>query len=186
MFKAHSFNYEKGVISVKIIMKSLLLIILLFTQASLIADEDITARTDLLRAAYLYKMGYFISTRPVENIINIGVIGEDNITRYLLQLQGTEGFEHRYNLMEFESIDNYQPMHVVYFPGRFYDDESMAVLLTHKSLIIGNEEFCWVRDYHVCLFQQGELLQFKANISQMKKTGISVSSRFLRLAIETR
>jgi hypothetical protein len=167
-------------------MKYYLLIILLFIPQALTAEDDITAKTDLLRAAYLYKMGYFISTRPVDDIINIGVIGEDNITRLLLQLQGTEGFEHRYNLMEFISIDDYQPMHVVYFPGRFYDDESMAILLTHQSLIIGNEEFCWVRDYHVCLFQQGDLLQFKANITQMKKTGITVSSRFLRLAIETR
>ena len=143
-------------------------------------------RTDKLRAVYMYKLGFFISTRPVDDVIQIGVIGEDPLMVQLTNLQGTKGFEQKYIIVEFDTIEDYRPMHVVYMPGRFYTQEKMKELLTHQSLVVGNDEFCWLRGYHVCLFQKNEKLVFKINKTQMDKTGISLSAKVMILADEIR
>ena len=167
-------------------MKYCLPIVFLFIQSVYSISEDITKTTDTLRAIYLYKMGLYVSTRPNTNIIKIGVIGEDRIIRMLNKLRKREGFEQKYEVHEFDELKSYQKMHVVYLPGRFYDQASMRSLLVQKTLVVGNNDFCWVRDYHICLFQDGDTLKFKANVSQMDKTGIKISSKLLRLSIETR
>lgn len=156
-------------------------------------DRDVidTRREYNVKGAFLYSFGRYV-TWPASAFPSrdapfvIGVLGEAPIDRVLQRIQETKTVQgRRIAVRHYESMDEYRRCHILFIAGSVESEEREQALRRLEEdpvLIVGETSKFAEAGGVVGFYIAGDSVRFKINVRSMRRKGLSVDAKLLRVA----
>lgn len=144
-----------------------------------------------VKAAYIYGFGRY-TTWPASSFLStnghfvIGVVGESPLTSSLRHVANTQRIHHRkIEIRTFESINDYQPCHILYIPGDTSTETAsdfMRKLQDKPVLLVGDSPGFASSGGVIGFYMANATVRFEINLDTARLHKIRFDSRLMSLA----
>ncbi len=155
-------------------------------------SQKVSADRLKIEALFIERFTHFVkwsddAFKSSEQNFVIGVYGKSNITPILKEVvKGTSYGSHKIVVLEIYSLKDFENVHLLYITSD-YKTEILEIVKLSKSknvLTVSNNKEVVKQGIHIALYPKNDNMKFDINLTEVKKTSLTMEYKLVELAIE--